>query len=68
MIGQDGREYVSVTVAKSRAFAAACLTEWQQLDGRDRSDWLRRKAINVPAEVVPAARARLEKRKATASH
>ena len=60
-IGPDGREYVAVTVSKNRAFAAACLAEMAARDGKDRRWMMQHKAVNVPADLLPSVRARLDK-------
>lgn len=59
MTGADGREYVSVVVARSRAFAGACLEAWKDEDGVDRRHQLAWRSIWVPADLLPRARARL---------
>lgn len=49
---------------RAGAFMNAVLIEWQRIDGVDRGDWRRRKAINVPLEIYcrleGAARERVE--------
>lgn len=62
MTNDAGEELVPVVIAKSRPFAAACLAEWTKRDGIDRKDWINRAAINVPADIVEAARRNLRKR------
>lgn len=60
-LGPDGREWVSILVANNRPFAVACLAAWSELEEGRGSAWLlQAKAITVPAEVLPWARARLE--------
>lgn len=50
----DGTVWVSVTVARSVSFAKALLEEWRVFDGVNRSDWIKRKSINIPAAVYDA--------------
>jgi len=59
--GPDGRDYISVDVGKSKPFAQACLVEWRRQDGKNRMWMIRQKVISVPAEIIPLARARVEK-------
>lgn len=59
----DGTVWVTVAVEKRRAFAWALLQEWKLVDGRDRSEWIKRRAFNIPASVydsiLESARRRL---------
>lgn len=60
--GPDGVEMISISLATSRTFAKACVTEWARIDGRSRHHLLRTaKAVWVPVHVLQAAREQLRK-------
>ena len=57
---EDGKQYQSVNVGRSRPFARACLDAWKRLDGKDRSHMMGFGSIWVPVELIATARAALE--------
>lgn len=58
LIDEEGRAWVPLVVRHNPAFAALCLRIWRERDGRDRRYLLQANALNVPVEVLEAARSR----------
>ena len=58
----DGKDYTLVElVPHQMPFAEACVAVWREREPDLRLvDWKKRKGINIPTELIPVARQRLE--------
>ncbi len=56
LIDSEGRTWVPLVVRHNPSFAALCLRVWRERDGRDRRFLLQANAVNVPLDVLEAAR------------